>query len=116
MAVDVSNGNVVWRRPLGVSDSLPEGKRDTGRPMMGAPIVTASGLVFIAATDDERFRALDVKTGKLLWETKLNAAGHGSPITYGGKDGKQYVGLIATGGSFLGSPNTSDSLVVYALP
>lgn len=116
MAVNVSTGDIAWRRPLGVTDSLPEAKRDTGRPMMGGPMATASGLVFVAATDDERFRALDSRTGKTLWETRLKAAGHTTPITYKGADGKQYVALIATGGSFLGSPATSDDLVVYALP
>lgn len=116
MAVDVSAGKIVWRRTLGVTDSLPEAKRDTGRPMMGGPIVTASGLIFIAATDDERFRAFDVKTGKLLWETKLDAAGGTTPLTYRGKDGKQYVALIATGGTYLTFPSTSDNLVAYALP
>jgi quinoprotein glucose dehydrogenase len=116
MAVDVSKGEIAWRVPLGVTDSLPADKQLTGRPMMGGPVVTAGGVVFVAATDDKRFRAFDVKTGKLLWETRLEAAGHATPLTYQGKDGKQYVAIIATGGTFLTSPSTSDNLVVYALP
>lgn len=116
VAVNVSTGDIAWRTTLGVTDSLPVDKRLTGRPNVGGPIVTAGGLVFIAATDDKRFRAFDAKTGKQVWETKLAASGHATPITYQGKDGKQYVSLIATGGSYVGSPATSDSLVTYALP
>lgn len=115
-AVDVSSGKISWRVPLGVTDDVPEDRRLTGRPMMGGPIVTAGGLIFIAATDDQRFRAFDSKTGKMLWETKLDAAGHATPLTYKGRDGRQYVGLIATGGTFLTSASTSDDLVVFALP
>lgn len=116
MAVDISSGDIAWRVPLGVTDGLPEGKQNTGRPMMGGPIVTAGGVIFVAATDDKRFRAFEAKTGKLLWETKLKAAGHSTPLTYKGRDGKQYVALIATGGTFLTSASTSDDLVVFALP
>lgn len=116
IAVDVSAGKVAWRVPLGVTDTLPKEKQNTGRPMMGGPIVTAGGLIFVAATDDERFRAFNSKTGELLWETKLDAAGHATPLTYLAKDGKQYVTLMATGGSYLNSPSTSDNLVTYALP
>jgi quinoprotein glucose dehydrogenase len=116
MAVNVSIGNIVWRRSLGVTDSLPPGKRDTGRHMAGGPIVTAGGIIFVAATDDKRFRALDARTGKLLWEFTLEAAGNATPLTYMGRDGKQYVSLMATGGSYLSDPSTSDDLVTFALP
>ena len=79
-------------------------------------IATAGGLVFIGATNDARFRAFDSKTGKLLWEEKLEASGHTSPITYMGRDGRQYVALMAAGGgAFLGGP-LSNSLVAFALP
>ena len=61
------------------------------------------------------FRAFDAKTGKQLWEAKLDASGHATPLTYLGKDGKQYVGLIATGGSYIADPATSDNLVAYVL-
>src|SRR5262249_22115418 len=60
-------------------------------------------------------RAFDSKTGKLLWEEKLEASGHTSPITYMGRDGRQYVALMAAGGTFLGGP-LSNSLVAFALP
>jgi hypothetical protein len=57
--------------PLGITEQLPPGKENTGRPVLAGPIVTASGLLFIASTDDNRFRALDAKTGKELWVTRL---------------------------------------------
>ena len=72
--------------------------------------------MFIGATNDARFRAFDSKTGKLRWEVKLEANGHTSPITYMGRDGRQYVALMASGGGgFLGGP-LSNSLVAFALP
>ena len=116
VAVNVSTGDVSWRTTLGITDWLPEDKRLTGRPNVGGPIVTAGGLVFIAATDDKRFRAFDAKTGTQLWETKLEASGHSTPLTYMGKDGKQYVVLVATGGSYQADPATNDNLIAYALP
>lgn len=115
-AVNVSSGKIAWRVPLGVTDGLPKDRQNTGRPMMGGPIVTAGGLVFIAATDDKRFRAFDARNGRQLWEAKLGAAGHATPLTYRGRDGRQFVSLIATGGTFLTSASTSDSLVAFALP
>jgi len=115
VAVNVSTGDIAWRTTLGVTDKLPADKRLTGRPNVGGPIVTAGGLIFIAATDDKRFRAFDAKTGKQVWEAPLAASGHATPMTYKGRDGKQYVSLVATGGSYIGSPNTSDLLVTYAL-
>ena len=63
-----------------------------------------------------RFRAFDSRTGKMVWETMLGASGHAMPLTYQGRDGKQYVSIIATGGSYPGSPSTTDDLVTYALP
>jgi quinoprotein glucose dehydrogenase len=115
VAVNVSTGDISWRSTLGVTDWLPKEKQMTGRPNIGGPIVTAGGLIFIAATDDKRFRAFDAKTGKQVWETKLEASGHATPVTYVGKDGKQYVALIATGGSYIADPATSDNVVAYAL-
>ncbi|HEY2008221.1 MAG TPA: PQQ-binding-like beta-propeller repeat protein [Rhizomicrobium sp.] len=115
-AVNVNTGKVAWRVNLGVSDIMPEGKQNTGRPNLGAPLTTASGLIFIGATDDSRFRAFDTKTGKELWTFKLDASAHASPVTYKGTDGKQYVAVVATGGAFVHSPPVGDSLVVFALP
>jgi quinoprotein glucose dehydrogenase len=115
-AVNVNTGDIAWQVNLGISDSLPEGKQDTGRPSNGGPILTASGVTFIGGTDDQRFRAFDSKTGKLLWTTKLDYSAHATPITYQGKDGRQYVAVVATGGSFLASKTGGDSLLVWALP
>jgi quinoprotein glucose dehydrogenase len=115
-AVNVNTGDIAWKVNLGVTDALPAGKQDTGRPSNGGPIVTAGGVTFIGGTDDQRFRAFDSKTGKELWTTRLDYSAHATPITWAGKDGRQYVGVVATGGSYLGSPTGGDSLVVWALP
>jgi len=96
IAVNTSTGDIDWQVPLGITDGLPEGKRRTGRPMLAGPIVTASGLLFIASTDDNRFRALDATTGAELWETRLPRRGNANPITYLGRDGKQYVTIVST--------------------
>jgi quinoprotein glucose dehydrogenase len=105
IAINAATGDFAWRRPIGVTDQLPEGKQNTGRPVLAGPIVTASGLIFIGGTDDNRFRALDAKTGRELWVTKLERRGNADPITYADRSGKQYVAIVAT-----------DTLVVYALP
>jgi len=78
--------------------------------------LNAGGLTFIAGTDDQRIRAFDSKTGKELWTFHLDYSAHATPITYQGKDGRQYVAVVATGGSYLASPSGGDSLVVFALP
>ena len=104
-AVNASTGDIAWQVPLGITEGLPEGKQNTGRPVLAGPIVTAGGVVFIASTDDNRFRALDAKTGKQLWTTTLERRGNADPITYRGNNRKQYVAVVAT-----------DTLMVYALP
>jgi len=104
-AINTSTGEFAWQVPLGITDQLPLEKQHTGRPLLAGPIVTASGLVFIASTDDNRFRALDVKTGKELWATTLERRGNADPITYRGRNGRQYVAVVAT-----------DSVMAYALP
>jgi quinoprotein glucose dehydrogenase len=114
VAVDVNTGKVAWRSRLGVTDSLPADKQLTGRPSAGGPTSTAGGVTFIGGTDDARFRAFDTRTGKEIWSEKLPAAAHAAPVSYSVK-GKQYVAIVATGGSFLGTPVTSDSLIVYSL-
>ncbi len=114
-AINVNTGKIAWQVKLGVTDSLPEGKRDTGRPNIGGPINTAGGLVFIGATDDGRFRAFDSKSGKELWAYKLAAAAHAVPVTYLGSDGKQYVVIASAGGTFLNDPITDDSVTAFAI-
>jgi quinoprotein glucose dehydrogenase len=117
VAVDLSSGDIAWRSVLGTVDALEAiGVHNTGALNLGGSIAAAGGVVFIAATNDSRFRAFDSKTGKLLWEVKLEASGHTSPITYMGRDGRQYVALMASGGGgFLGG-GLSNSLVAFALP
>jgi quinoprotein glucose dehydrogenase len=111
----VNTGEIAWKVPLGVTDGMPEGKRDTGRPGNGGTITTAGGLVFVGATDDARFRAFDAKTGKELWTVKLNGAAEATPITYEGRDGRQYVVITSTGGGFFGNPVTDDRIVAFAV-
>jgi quinoprotein glucose dehydrogenase len=115
-AVNVHTGEFAWRVPLGVTDSLPPDKQKTGRPGNGGPIATAGGLVFIGATDDNRFRAFDARTGRELWAVKLGAAAHATPSTYMGADGRQYIVITSTGGGFLGAPTSDDSITAFALP
>jgi quinoprotein glucose dehydrogenase len=122
IAVDGNTGDIAWAVPLGVSDELPAGKQDTGRNNgSGGPIVTAGGLVFVGATDDRRFRAFDAKSGKELWSVKLAQSAQAVPITYQGKDGRQYVAVTAAafGGAARGpdgKPLNDEQLVVFALP
>jgi quinoprotein glucose dehydrogenase len=118
-AVNAATGEFAWQIPLGVTDELPAGKRNTGRIGFGGPIVTAGGLVFIGATNDKRFRAFDSRTGRLLWETKLDYSAISVPMTYQGKNGKQYVAVVAgDGGAGVTDPpvGNDESLVVFALP
>jgi quinoprotein glucose dehydrogenase len=114
-AVDVNTGKIAWRSTLGVSDNLPEGLQNTGRISGGGPILTASGLTFIGATDDRRIRAFDSRTGAELWTFKLPASIYGTPSTYQGKSGKQFVVAVSTGG-FAGSPVESDAVTAFSLP
>jgi quinoprotein glucose dehydrogenase len=113
-AIDLNNGSFRYRVPLGEHAGLTaKGVPITGTEQYGGPIVTAGGLVFIGATMDEKFRALDKTTGKVLWETTLPAAGYATPCTYSIR-GRQYV-VIAAGGGKLGT-KSGDSYVAFALP
>jgi quinoprotein glucose dehydrogenase len=98
MAINANTGDIVWRVPLGTSDELEaKGMKNTGAFGQGGPIVTAGGLVFIAGTIDKRFRAFDSKTGRVLWEGRLESEGHTTPMTYMARNGKQYVVVVTTG-------------------
>ena len=115
-AVNVNTGEFAWRVPLGITESLPADKQRTGRPGNGGTIATAGGLVFVAATDDGRFRAFDARTGKELWAVKLPAVAHATPMTYEGGDGRQYVVIVSTGGGAFDAPVIDDSVTAFALP
>lgn len=116
VALNVDTGEYAWRVPLGVIPELEaKGIHNTGTLNMGGSIATAAGLVFIAATNDHHFRAFDAKAGKVLWDTKLEAGAYATPITYRGKDGKQYVVIEATGGGYY-DHSGGDSVAAYALP
>ena len=91
----------MWRVPLGSYQELEaKGIKNTGTPNLGGAIATASGLVFIGATNDKRFRAFESATGKELWTEDMNAHAMAVPVTYQGRSGKQFV-VVATGGTGL---------------
>jgi glucose dehydrogenase len=115
-AVNVNTGEIAWRVPLGITEALEaKGVHHTGALNIGGSIATSGGLVFIGATNDSRFRAFDSRTGRELWSTVLDGSGHATPMTYTGKDGRQYVVIAAGGGGFFGS-KPADSLIAFALP
>ena len=117
-AVNVNTGDIAWQVRLGITDELPGDKQNTGRVNLGGSIATAGGLIFIGASNDRRFRAFDSKNGNELWMTKLDYSALSVPISYQGKDGKQYVAVSASGGGAITDPNPSntESLYVFALP
>jgi glucose dehydrogenase len=116
VAVNVNTAAIAWRVPLGVFDDLKaRGFDKTGTPNMGGTITTAEGLVFVGGTIDKRFRAFDARTGEQLWETVLEASAHATPMTFLGRDGRQYVVIAAGGGGILRSEPGS-KLVAFALP
>lgn len=115
-AVNIDTGDIVWRSPLGAIESLEAaGHKNTGAVNIGGSLATAGGLVFIAATNDSRFRAFDSKTGALLWEHLIDANGHTIPVSYLGRDGRQYIVLMAGGGGGTFGAPLADSLTAFTL-
>ncbi len=113
-AINLNTGEYAWKIPLGEYPELAD--KSTGSENYGGPIVTAGGLVFIAATNyDRKFRAFDKQSGKLLWETTLPFAGNATPITYE-SSGKQYVLIYATGGKSGNRGPSGGTYVAFALP
>lgn len=113
-AINLNTGEYLWKIPFGEVESLrAKGVPTTGIENYGGPVVTASGLLFIAATKDEKFRVFDKETGALLWETRLPAAAFATPATYQ-VNGKQYV-VVACGGTKLGTKK-GNKYVAFALP
>jgi len=122
-AIDLNTGEYAWKIPLGEYPELvAQGIKNTGSENYGGPIVTAGGLVFIAATNyDRKFRAFDKKTGKLLWETTLPFAANATPATYE-IDGRQYIVIAASGAGVLHNqrntraPQLGARYIAFALP
>jgi len=113
-AIDLNKGEIVWKVPLGEFEELTEkGIPQTGTENYGGPVATAGGIIFIAATQDEKFRAFDKTTGKVLWETQLPAGGYATPSVYA-VNGKQYV-VVACGGGKMGTPS-GDTYIAFSLP
>jgi len=112
-AIDMNTGMKKWQVTLGEIDSLSaQGFAPTGTENYGGPVATAGGVLFIAATKDEKIRAFDKETGALLWEAKLPAAGHATPAVYE-MNGKQYLVIACGGGK---GTKSGDSYVAFALP
>ncbi|MCQ0970476.1 pyrroloquinoline quinone-dependent dehydrogenase [Paracoccus sp. TK19116] len=119
-AVDLETGETVWDRPLGtarrngpfgIPSYLPF---NIGTPNNGGSVVTAGGIVFIAAATDNLFRAIDIETGETIWQDVLPAGGQANPITYE-VGGRQYVMIAATGHHFM-ETGVGDWMIAYALP
>jgi len=117
-AVDMNEGKIRWQIPLGSMQDFG-GKHPPilpGSISLGGPIVTAGGLVFIAATFDPFFRAFDIETGKELWKAQLPASGHATPMTYGlAASGKQFVVIAAGSHPKISEESLGDTLVAFTL-
>ena len=116
-AIDLNSGSFRWQVPLGLVEELEaRGITGTGAPNLGGSIVTAGGLVFIAATNDRRFRAFHSETGRELWVTRLDFSGHATPMTFWSKHLKKQLVVIAAGGGNKYNESYGDALVAFALP
>ena len=114
-AINLDSGEIAWKIPFGEIPALAaKGLKNTGSENYGGPLVTAGGVLFVAATCyDKKFHVFDKRTGELLWETELPAAGNATPATYE-VDGRQFV-VIAAGGGKWGAPSAG-TYVAFALP
>jgi quinoprotein glucose dehydrogenase len=112
-AVDLNTGDIAWKIPLGSVKALEKNGVETGTENYGGPVVTAGGLLFIAATADSKIRAFNKRNGVLLWEYDLPASGFATPAVYA-INGKQYI-VIACGGGKLHT-RSGDSYLAFALP
>ncbi len=116
-AIDLGTGEVRWEVPLGAppETAAVPAARDWGSVNLGGALVTAGGLVFVAAARDPTLRAFDVETGKVLWSAELPAAAPATPMTYRTASGRQLV-VIAAGGHSALRTKMGDSVVAFALP
>ncbi|MDX1566949.1 MAG: PQQ-binding-like beta-propeller repeat protein [Longimicrobiales bacterium] len=113
-AIDLDSGDRVFRVPLGEDPDTREELQPTGTRIFGGGVVTRGGLLFIGATTDEMFRAIDKRTGEILWEHPLPAGGYATPSVYE-HDGRPYVVIAAGGGGRSGTPS-GDTYVAFTLP
>jgi quinoprotein glucose dehydrogenase len=114
-AIDLVKGDIVWKVPLGEYPELvKKGIRNTGTLNFGGVVATAGGVIFVAATADEKIRAFEKSSGRLLWEHQLPAGGYATPSLYM-INGRQYV-AIAAGGSGKNATKSGDSIIAFALP
>ena len=115
-AIDLNTGEYAWKIPLGEYPELvQQGLANTGSENYGGPIVTAGGLVFIAATNhDRKIRAFDKATGALLWEATMPSSGNATPATYQ-VNGRQYL-VVAAGGGKSPTGGPGGKYVAFALP
>ena len=120
-AIDLKTQKLIWQRPIGSAETngpfgIPSKLPLTmGTPMMGGAINTAGGLIFMGATIDQQFRALEARTGKLLWKSRLPAGGNATPMTFvSPRTGRQYV-VIAAGGNPGARSKPGNSIVAFAL-
>lgn len=116
VAVDLAAGKIAWRTTLGsLHEIFPAAGANSGSIVLGGPIVTASGLIFIGGTTDRRFRALSSATGQELWSAELPASAHALPITYVAA-GRQFVVIAAGGHPQITEEGLGDALIAFALP
>jgi quinoprotein glucose dehydrogenase len=121
-AVDLTTGKLVWTRPIGTARDagplgIPLGLPITmGTPNLGGSVATRSGLVFIGATIDRTFRAIDARSGKELWSASLPGGGNATPLTYWSQSSQRQFVVIAAGGAALLGSKPSDAIAAYALP
>ena len=99
-AINVNTGDIAWQIPFGTMEGVPAGMKTGASSLGGGPMTTAGGLTFIGAARDSMLRAFDSKTGQELWSVKTEEVAHANPISYLGKDGKQYI-AVAAGDKFL---------------
>ncbi|HSR69767.1 MAG TPA: pyrroloquinoline quinone-dependent dehydrogenase [Acidobacteriota bacterium] len=116
VALDLKAGKILWEIPAGYVKALQDHPRarQWGSITLGGPMITARGLVFVSAAQDENLRALDLKTGRELWSHALPGGGQATPMSYI-HQGRQYVVIAAGGHGGLGT-TLSDQLVAFALP
>ena len=115
-AIDLNTGEFRWQSILGEYDELTKrGISPTGASNLGGPVVTAGGLVFIAATNDNRMRAFDKDTGELVWQYRLPASAHATPMTYM-VEGRQYLAIAVGGGNKYNPGSFMARVVAFRLP